>query len=199
MFKMIGISAFFILALTSFPLNSFSEDAAPAAGTVMAAADAPAAGGPAEDKVAKMQDIRKLMNLTGGGDIGKQVIEQMLETFKQSNPDIPASFWDEFMKEVDPNQLIELNVPIYDKHLSHEDIKGIIAFYESPVGKKFIQALPQIVQESYAAGQQWGYSVGTKLREKLEEKGYLKKEEAAGQAAAPATATAPAMEPSPAQ
>ena len=190
MLRRIGLLFFTIVALMFVPQNSFSEDAATPA--------APAAAS-AEDKDAKLADIRKLMNLTGGGDIGKQVVEQMLETFKQSNPNIPETFWTEFMKEVDANQLIELNVPIYDKHLTHEDIKGIIAFYESPVGKKFITVLPQIVEESYAAGQEWGYGIGTKLRNKLEKEGYLKQEEAvpAGGAAAPAAGTpaAPAAEP----
>ena len=174
-----GLYLFLTVILLSIPVISFSEDAAPAA---------PAAS---EDKTAKLNDIRRLMNLTGGGDVGTQVVEQMLEAFKQSNPDIPESFWTEFMKEdVNANQLIELNVPIYDKYLSHEDIKGIIAFYESPVGKKFIEVLPKIVEESYAAGQQWGYGIGTKLRNRLQEKGYLKEE--APSATEP---SAPAAEP----
>jgi len=193
-----------LLAFIYIPKNSFSEDAAtPAADTKVAAAPTAAPAAPAENKTAKLADIRKLMNLTGGGDVGKQVVAQMLETFKQSNPDIPESFWTEFMQEVDANQLIELNVPIYDKHLTHEDIKGIIAFYESPVGKKFIEVLPSIVEESYAAGQDWGYGIGTKLRNKLEEKGYLKKEEtsAPGVGAPAAASAAPVQpaEPKPAQ
>lgn len=186
MLKIMGISIFSMLVLAGFPLNSFSqEDAAPA----KAATSETAA--PTEENAAKTADIRRLMNITGGGDIGKQVIEQMLESFKASNPEIPATFWDDFIKEVDASQLVELNVPIYDKYLSHDDIKGIIAFYESPVGQKFIDVLPQIVQESYVAGQEWGYGIGTKLREKLEEKGYLKTE-AAPADQAPAAQTAPA-------
>ena len=197
------VFVFAAFVLAGMPQNSFSEDA-PAVAPSAAPAPEPSAAAPTEDKTAKLSDIRKLMNLTGGGDVGKQVVEQMLETFKQSNPDIPATFWDEFMKEIDANQLIELNVPIYDKHLTHEDIKGIIAFYESPVGKKFIEVLPKIVEESYAAGQQWGYGIGTKLRSKLEEKGYLKKEgtmEApAAQSSAPvAPAPTPAPDAKPAQ
>ncbi|MDP2654040.1 MAG: DUF2059 domain-containing protein [Candidatus Omnitrophota bacterium] len=142
---------------------------------------------------AKLQDIRKLMNLTGGGDLGRQIMTQMIESFKANAPDVPAEFWDEFLKEADANALIELNVPIYDKYLSHEEVKGLIGFYESPVGKKFIEVLPKIAEDSYMAGEKWGYDLGMKIRQKLIEKGYFKdvEGESGVSAETPATVDAP--------
>jgi len=33
---------------------------------------------------------------------------------------------------------------LYDKYFTNEEIKGLIAFYESPIGKKTIQVLPAL-------------------------------------------------------
>ena len=66
------------------------------------------------------------------------------------------------------DEMIELVVPIYDKYLTHDEIKIIITFYETPVGKKMIAVLPQIMQESMAAGQQWGKEIGERVVERRE-------------------------------
>ena len=121
-----------------------------------------------EDTAAKQRDIRRLLELTGSAQLGQQVIKQMMATFKQSSPDVPESFWDEMTKEFDPGTMIDLVVPIYDKHLTHEDIKGLIAFYESPVGRKMTSVLPAIAQESMQAGQQWGMDVARRVQQRLE-------------------------------
>lgn len=121
---------------------------------------------------AKIQDIRKMLILTGSAKIGIQVMRQMIQYQRQANPSIPAEFWDDFMRSVNPNELIELIVPIYDRHLSHEDIKAIIAFHNSPAGKKLIAAQPQIARDSMQVGGQWGRSLAQKIAQKMREKGY---------------------------
>jgi len=121
----------------------------------------------------KLTDIRKLMNLTGAGEIGDQVVEQMMYAMRMSAPDAPAEFWDEIRQGIHPEELVELNVPIYDKYLSHEDIKAIIAFYQSPVGAKFLSVLPNIAQESYQAGGRWGNELAQGVAQKMIDKGYL--------------------------
>ncbi len=116
----------------------------------------------------KKDDIRKLLRLTGSGDLGKQVATQLLGTFKAQNPKVPQKFWDDFAKEIKAEDLIEMVVPIYDKHLSHEDIKVVIAFYETPTGKRFVKSLPQLTQESMAAGQKWGMALAQKVVDRLQ-------------------------------
>ncbi len=65
-------------------------------------------------------------------------------------------------------ELVKLLVPTYQKHLSLEDLKGIIAFYESPLGIKYAEKTPFITQESMAIGQQWGMLLGQKIAKKME-------------------------------
>jgi len=121
---------------------------------------------------AKLQDIRRLLVLTGSAKIGIQVMGQMLQMQRRSNPEVPNDFWNEIMRVVDPDELIDLIVPIYDRHLSHEDIKGMIRFYESPVGKKLVLVQPLIARDSMSAGQQWGMAIGRKIIQKLQAEGY---------------------------
>jgi hypothetical protein len=121
-----------------------------------------------DDAAAKRQNIRRLLELTGSARIGQQVIRQMMETFKKANPKVPESFWNQMANEFDSAAMVDLVVPIYDKHLTHEDVKGLIAFYESPVGRKMVSVLPAIIQESLQAGQQWGMDIARRIQQRLE-------------------------------
>jgi hypothetical protein len=120
------------------------------------------------EKEAKIADIRKLMEITGSGNIGMQVLNSMIDSYRKMLPQVPQSFWDEFLKDVNPQSLVELIIPIYDKYLTHDEIKDIIKFYESPSGRKLIQVLPQITNESMEAGRIWGKEMGERIIERLQ-------------------------------
>lgn len=120
----------------------------------------------------KHEDLNELMELTGAGQLGIQVMEQMIGSFKQGNTGIPDKFWDEFMAEVNVNELVELVIPIYGKYLTRNDVKQLIKFYKTPVGKKLIEVQPMIMQESMMIGQEWGQKIAEKVIKSLKEKGY---------------------------
>ncbi|HWM94638.1 MAG TPA: DUF2059 domain-containing protein [Thermoanaerobaculia bacterium] len=117
---------------------------------------------------AKEQDIRRLLLLMGSAELGRQVVEQMFEQFRTSLPDVPTDFWDGMLKEMEPQKFVELGVPIYDKHFTQEEIRELIAFYETPIGRKLTVKLPVITQESMAAGQKWGEEIAKKVMERLQ-------------------------------
>ncbi len=119
----------------------------------------------------KEKDIRKLLALTNQAQLGSQVIHQVLDAFKTSMPNVPASFWPELMSELHPEELVEKVIPIYDKQLSDKEVKDIIKFYESPTGKKLIQVTPAITAESMELGKAWGREIGEKVMKKLQQKG----------------------------
>jgi len=135
-----------------------------------AAAPTPTPTGP------KADDIRKLLQMTGSAQLGAQVMAQLLTSMKQAMPNVPERFWVDFQKEVRTEELIDLIVPVYDRHLSHEDLKVLIKFYESPTGKKFIAALPAITQESMAVGETWGRSLADRVIAKLKAEGAASKD-----------------------
>ncbi len=114
------------------------------------------------------------MNTMGTGKLGIQVIGSMIEQYKKLFPDVDPQFWDDFMKEIKPDDLVNLVIPIYDKYFTDEDIQQLTAFYETPVGRKMVEKLPLITQESMTVGSQWGQELAQKIMERLKAKGYIK-------------------------
>jgi hypothetical protein len=121
-----------------------------------------------EEPGAKKSDLRKLMELTGAGELGRQMQEQLLPAIKASEPKVPERFWTELMAELNPNELVEMLVPIYDKHFTQEEIRDLIRFYESPSGRKMIRVMPEILRESMQMGQTWGMGLSRRIAAKLE-------------------------------
>lgn len=121
----------------------------------------------------KTEKIKKLLVVSGTGELGVQAMKNMVTMFKQSYSNVNDEFWNEFMIEVSADELIELLIPIYDKHYTEEDVAQLIVFYQSPLGKKMVQVMPGISQESMAAGQEWGKKMGEKVVNRLKEKGYV--------------------------
>lgn len=122
------------------------------------------------DKVEK--DIRELLVLTGSAKLGKQVANQMFDSFEKMYPQVPTEFWDEFKKEMKTDDLINLMVPIYKKYYTDKDIKSLIKFYKTPIGQKTISVMPSVTQDAMVAGQTWGQEIAMKVLEKMKEKGY---------------------------
>jgi uncharacterized protein len=116
----------------------------------------------------KQKDIRKLLKITGSGELGTQVMSQMIGSMKKTMPQVPEKFWGDFMKEVHTDELVDLIVPVYDRNLTHDDVKELIRFYESPTGKKFVSVLPKITQESMVVGEKWGRELAMKVVNKLQ-------------------------------
>jgi hypothetical protein len=121
-----------------------------------------------ETQTQKQKDIRKLLKITGSGELGTQVMGQMIGSMKKTMPQVPEKFWGDFMKEVHTEELVDLIVPVYDRNLTHDDIKELIRLYESPTGKKFVSMLPKITQESMVVGEKWGRELATKVMVKLQ-------------------------------
>lgn len=122
----------------------------------------------------KSQKVRKLLEVTGSANLSKQMIDNIVEMYKQSYSDVQQTFWEEFRKEANMEELQNLIIPIYEKYYTEEELTQLIAFYESPLGRKVVQTLPQVMQESMKVGEAWGKAMGERIYKKLVEKGYVK-------------------------
>ncbi len=120
----------------------------------------------------KRADARELMELMGSAQIGKQVMDSMLEMMRPAFPNVPAEFWEQTEKEMTGEELVELIIPIYLKNFTHEEILQLIEFYQTPLGRKLIAAQPAIVQESMVIGSEWGEKKGAEIVEKMQAAGY---------------------------
>lgn len=113
--------------------------------------------------------IRVLLDKSGSSEMGIQAMNQMIPALKKMAPELSGDFWDEFQKQIDIKELEEMIIPIYQKHLTQEDINATIQFYDTKAGRNFMSKMPVIMQESMAAGQQWGQGIAQKVMQKQQE------------------------------
>jgi hypothetical protein len=119
---------------------------------------------------AKEADIRKLLQVTGTAALLEQTMQTMEKNVKpMMTQALPAGeyreklvdlFFDKFHAKLDLQKFLDLAVPIYDKYLSDEEIKGLIQFYQTPLGQKALKALPQLTEELGEAGRKMGETLG---------------------------------------
>lgn len=92
--------------------------------------------------------------------MGSAFVEQMSAALKASQPNLPDKTFVVMREEV--NALIS------------ERISGLepllIAFYKTPLGRKLIRTMPVVIQESMAAGQQWGASLEPEIHRRVQER-----------------------------
>src|SRR5712664_5026672 len=109
--------------------------------------------------------IRELIEVTGAKNLGQQLIEAGMEQFRSSvqdsQPNNPRAkqfadaFVARFQKHFDPDSLTEHVIPIYDKYLTTEDLKGLLDYYRSPLGQRMLKALPECMVRRFAASEMW--------------------------------------------
>lgn len=119
---------------------------------------------------AKEADIQRLLEVTGAKALAIQRMASMENNLRpmlvnsfppgEYRDKLIQLFFDKFHSKVDQETLVGLVIPVYDKYLSDEEVKGMIQFYSTPLGKKMIEVLPKLMAESEEAGQQWGAQIG---------------------------------------
>lgn len=101
----------------------------------------------------------------------ESTVDQLMNYFRQSTTGIPEEFWTGLHEEIggiSMELLVDMLTPIYAKYLTQEDLEQIIAFYESPAGKKMVSVLPALTTEAMEVGQAWGEAIGEKLMERIQ-------------------------------
>ena len=122
----------------------------------------------------KISNIKKLLDITGSRNMSRKIINQLIGSFKSEYPQVSGKFWDAFIAELKPEEMVDEYIPIYSKYFTNEEIKGIITFYETPLGKKTLSVIPQISQESTAIGIKYGKQAAERALEKLKSEGYIR-------------------------
>lgn len=71
---------------------------------------------------------------------------------------IPAENRKEFKKELaaSTNGLYKKMAKIYTESFTEEEIDKILAFYNTPVGKKMVEITPELTKKGMEIGQAWG-------------------------------------------
>ena len=121
----------------------------------------------------KEKAILQLLELTDSKAQIEQVFDLLIPQMKPLVPSVSDEIWEMFKNNMKLDDLIKDFIPLYDKYYTLEEIKEMIAFYESPLGRKMIRLNPQWTVESMALGQAWGHKIAEKLINSLRSSGYL--------------------------
>lgn len=161
----------------SVALYSHSQQSSQPPGSRPPAKPATASKTAAESESAKIADIRKLLELTGTREMVDQMKAMQMDQFRQASPDLPGDMFQEMLNEMRAEDLENALIPIYLKYFTTDDLKRLLAFYESPFGKKVTRVMPQILQESNQVGMSWGQNVVLKVAAKWRKEGKLTERE----------------------
>ena len=169
----------------------------PAQGAPTSGSNSAAAGQPKIDP-AKEADIHRLLDLAGTKSAVTQIMQGMERNIRPivTNSLPPGEyraklvdlFFEKFQAHTKTEipQLLDSAVPLYDKYFSHEDIKGLIRFYETPLGQKALSVLPKLSIEMQGEGMKVGEKLGRQsMLEVLSEHPELQKALEAAQKSAP--------------
>lgn len=122
------------------------------------------------------QQLTKMLDKSGALASADVIMDQLIPAMKQlTAKEVPADFWDSFRAKWNrktKDKLVEIYVPIYKKYLTLADLKQIVAFYESPVGKKLAAATPSMTSEGMQAGQQLGMEIAQEMMKEMQQLGY---------------------------
>lgn len=141
----------------------------------------PAASASADELTAqKRADIEALLRQSGADKmalaLGATMARQISNTVKAAKPEIPARALEVMERELvqmltetmeGPNGLIFRMVPVYAEAFTHDEIRQIVGFYQSPVGRKAVNVMPQLMAQGQRIGQDIGRELAPQMQERL--------------------------------
>jgi hypothetical protein len=125
-----------------------------------------------------VETARQIIALKGGDNIFNVlipgVIEQGKYMFEQQNPNLGKELRDVANKlRTDfAARQAELNsevARIYARHFTEKEIKDILTFYQSPLGRKLIAEEPKALDSSMTFAQEWARTLSDEVVRKMRE------------------------------
>jgi hypothetical protein len=134
---------------------------------------------------AAMASARQLVTVTGAtalfSPLVAGVVEQAKILYLQQNPALGKDLNEiaaQMRKDLQPRfkDVEEEVAKLYAEHFNEQELKEILAFYQSPVGKKVLQEQPKVVEGSMKYAQDWANKlseeVTSKMRDELKKRGH---------------------------
>lgn len=124
-------------------------------------------------------DIVKLLTSMGAANLSGQLATSMtaaiMQQLKMPQPAAAA-----IVKDVVQSQLashfngadgmLARMAPAYAKHFTHDDIRALLMFYDSDIGRKTVTVMPLAFQEGARLAQAWATELAPEIRTELEKR-----------------------------
>jgi len=138
-----------------------------------------------QPSAAAMATAKELIASTGSAAVFNPliagVVEQAKLLFLQQNPAL-ANDLNEIANQMRTDlaprfvDLTDEMARLYATHFTDQELKAILVFYQSPVGKKLLAQQPTVVDDSMRFAQDWANKLSdqviAKMREELKKRGH---------------------------
>lgn len=195
-----------VMLFLSLGLYAQTQPPAQSATTTPSAVEVFPANAASRESVLRMLEVLQVkrnmhMLFQGMADAGKNAgrqafLQKMPNATEEQLKILDSTITDSF-KLLNIDDLIDLLVNVYRRHLSQSDVDGIIAFYEGPIGGKYLTEQPAMMQESMKATQEYTNKHMSELIKQNDERmkemieAFKKQEQSAKPATKPANPASP--------
>ena len=118
------------------------------------------------------EDIRELLAVTRALEMGAQVGGTLIKLLSAQYPQVPVDFWEKVNAELTGDRFLAVMIPVYQKHLTQDEVRTLVSFYKTPTGSSVIAKMPALTQESMALGGQLGQELAAEFINRARATGY---------------------------
>ena len=141
-----------------------------------------AAANPSQASILIAKQLVELKGVTAMyAPLVRGVVEKVKNQFMQTNfmwgkdlNEIAANLERDYAPRVD--ELVDATARTYAEHFSEVELKEMLVFYQSPVGRKMVAQEPKILDDSMNYAGQWGDTLSeeviVKMRAEMKKRGH---------------------------
>lgn len=138
-----------------------------------------------QPSAAHIQIARDVVEASGAARAFDPVIPSILQSainsFVPQNPDLQKPIV-ESVQTIAPSfekrrtEVIDILARVYAAKFTEAELKELLSFYRSPIGKKFVAEQPAVLEESFRRAQEWSGKISeeivTALRAEMKKRGH---------------------------
>jgi hypothetical protein len=100
------------------------------------------------------------------------ILQQLKPAIVQGRPEVEKDY-DTSMPQIVAAanarmvEFVDAIATVYAAHFTADELRQIGDFYKGPVGQKFLQNMPKIMQDSMSVGQKFGESLAEDMRSRM--------------------------------
>ncbi len=122
---------------------------------------------------AYVEDLMKLQQLMGLQDNAYDIKNYMINRFRTMANEVDSVYWANLSNSIDISEYLRMNALTFASVFSREEIKELLKFYESPLGRKVVLTMEAIHSELANNEGLWAESIRVIILKKLQEDGLI--------------------------
>ncbi len=139
----------------------------------------------AQPSAAQIQAARDVVEASGASrafdPVIPSILQQAINVFVPQNPDLQKPIV-ESVQTIAPafekrrSEIIDIVARVYAARFTEAELKDLLTFYRSTVGKKFVAEQPVVLEDSFRRTQEWSGKISeeivTALRAEMKKRGH---------------------------